>query len=173
MGRFRSYAAPLLSEERGKQLASAPDHASQLLACLVHRLPPLVEYSLTIPFIADLIQQALNIYLEQVQSCSSLTDDAWLCQMSITRVQHFKETLEAFPSNYPGEQVLIWASFVAASGCVLDEHKAFFEGVFRRHYERNGFANISAGLAHLRRIWARAPMERWTTLLASGEILVM
>lgn len=121
----------------------------------------------------DLIQQALNIYLEQVQCCSSLSDNVWFNQVSITRVQHFKETLEAFPPNHPGEQVLIWASFVAGSGCILEEHKKFFEGVFLRHYERNGFANILAGLALLRRIWSRAPMEKWTTLLANGEILVM
>lgn len=174
--RFRAYAAPLLSEEQGKLLVSSPDSVSQLLACIVHRLPPLLECSLPISFILDLMQQAVNIYLEQVEYCSLLPggdDNSWLSEVSITRVQHFKETLEAFPSDYPGEQVLIWASFVAASGCILDEHKRFFEGVFLRHHERSGFENVLAGLAHLRRIWKRSPMEKWTTLMANGDILVM
>lgn len=154
-------------------MVSSPGLASQLFACLIHRLPPLLECSLTVSFIGDLIQQALNIYLDQVQAGPCLLEDPSANHNAVTRVQHFKETLEAFPPNHPGEQVLIWASFVAASGCVLEEHKLFFEGVFLRHYERNGFANILAGLAQLRRIWSRAPTERWTTLLANSEILVM
>jgi hypothetical protein len=163
-----------LSEEQGIQLISSPHHASQLLDCLNHRLPQLPEHDLTLMFVRDLVQQALNIYLEQVQqSCSRAADQTALGQSSMIRVQHFKETLQAFLAEHPGEQVLIWATFVAASGCVLPEHMEFFEGVFLRHYARNGFANILAGLEYLRRIWARRPTQRWTSLLANAEILVM
>ncbi|KAF4463818.1 hypothetical protein FALBO_9349, partial [Fusarium albosuccineum] len=128
-------------------------------------------------FITDLVQQAINMYLEQVVRNSSLspsnTPTALEIADSITRVEHFKETLEAFPPGAPGEQVIIWASFVAAASCLLDEHMQFFEEVFMRHYLRSGFANLITGLEVLRKIWARKPDERWTLLLAGIKILVM
>ncbi|KAF5003109.1 hypothetical protein FDECE_10325 [Fusarium decemcellulare] len=177
VSKFRLYAAPLLSEESGLEVVSSQDHAARLFHCLNNQLSEYPEHSASFAFITDLVQQAINMYLEQVVRNSSLspsnTPTALEIADSITRVEHFKETLEAFPPGAPGEQVIIWASFVAAASCLLDEHMQFFEEVFMRHYLRSGFANLITGLEVLRKIWARKPDERWTLLLAGIKILVM
>ena len=159
-------------------MIASPGSATRLCECLVDQLPKLPEYNLVISFVRDLVQQAINIYLDQVQSSGNpqyasqaLTTQP--AQSSATRIQHFMETLQAFPHGHQGEQVLIWATFVAASGCMLDEHREYFEGVFMQHYIRNGFANIMDGLAYLRDIWSRSGDEKWTSLLAQTRTLVM
>ncbi|KAJ3543807.1 hypothetical protein NM208_g3384 [Fusarium decemcellulare] len=177
VSKFRLYAAPLLSEESGLEVVSSQDHAARLFYCLNNQLSEYPEHSASFAFITDLVQQAINMYLEQVVRNSALSASNMPTALeiadSITRVEHFKETLEAFPPGAPGEQVIIWASFVAAASCLLDEHMQFFEDVFMRHYLRSGFANLITGLEVLRKIWARKPDERWTLLLAGIKILVM
>ncbi|KAF7561537.1 hypothetical protein G7046_g2605 [Stylonectria norvegica] len=173
--KMRVYAAPLLSEESGIEIISSQPHTVQLFNCLSHWSRQYPEHSLTMTFVMDLVQQARDIYLGQVlfDSSACLPASATEISNSISRVQHFKETLEAMPRNSQGEQVLVWASFVAASDCLLEEHRVFFEGVFRRHHARSGFGNLLRGLEYLRKIWARGPGERWTSLLPEARILVM
>lgn len=170
--RLRVYSAPLLNEETALQVISSPTNAAQLLNSLSHKLSFNPESAVVLSFVNDLVQQALDIYLHQfffVGSTPTETDVA----DSIARVQHFKETLEAYPTGAPGEQVLIWASFVAASGSQTEEHMEFFENVFLRHYARNGFGNIRRALEYLRKVWAREAGMRWTSLLADAKFLVM
>ncbi|RSM04960.1 hypothetical protein CDV31_009761 [Fusarium ambrosium] len=170
VAKIRLYAAPLLSEESGLAVVSSQEHASRLFNCLTHHLSVYPEHSASFAFITDLVQQAINMYLTSSQlNAPSALDIA----DSITRVEHFKETLEAFPLGAPGEQVMVWASFVAAASCLLDEHMEFFEHVFMRHYMRSGFSNLVSGLEALRKIWSRKPDERWTLLMAGVHILVM
>ncbi|RTE71880.1 hypothetical protein BHE90_013721 [Fusarium euwallaceae] len=170
VAKIRLYAAPLLSEESGLAVVSSQEHASRLFNCLTHHLSVYPEHSASFAFITDLVQQAINMYLTSSQlNAPSELDIA----DSITRVEHFKETLEAFPLGAPGEQVMVWASFVAAASCLLDEHMEFFEHVFMRHYMRSGFSNLVSGLEALRKIWSRKPDERWTLLMAGVHILVM
>jgi hypothetical protein len=136
------------------------------------------EHNKTVSFVNDLTRQALDMYLEQAQPSSSssappeTTADINSLK-SIVRVQHFIETLQSLPPSASCEQVLIWATFVAASGCVLDEHIQFFESVLRRHYARNKFLNVLAGLEALQKIWARNRSEKWTSLIAQTRTLVM
>ncbi|CAH0056918.1 unnamed protein product [Clonostachys solani] len=172
VNKLRVYSAPLLNEETALQVISSPTNAAQLLNSLSHKLSFNPESAVVLSFVNDLVQQALDIYLHQfffVGSTPTETDVA----NSIARVQHFKETLEAYPAGAPGEQVLIWASFVAASGSQTEEHMEFFENVFLRHYARNGFGNIRRALEYLRKVWAREPGMRWTSLLADAKFLVM
>ncbi|RSL77334.1 hypothetical protein CEP51_009158 [Fusarium floridanum] len=170
VAKIRLYVAPLLSEESGLAVVSSQEHASRLFNCLTHHLSVYPEHSASFAFITDLVQQAINMYLTSSQlNAPSALDIA----DSITRVEHFKETLEAFPLGAPGEQVMVWASFVAAASCLLDEHMEFFEHVFMRHYMRSGFSNLVSGLEALRKIWSRKPDERWTLLMAGVHILVI
>lgn len=120
--RLRVYSAPLLDETTGLLTISSPVRAAELLRSLSHRLSHYPEHSVVLGFVTDLVRQAFGIYLEQFSHMVEPTEHE--VARSISRVQHFIETLEAFPANAPGEQVLIWASFVAGSGCLLPEHKA-------------------------------------------------
>lgn len=184
---MRVYAAPFLSEENGLKTLSSPEHTTQGLECLNHCSQQRPDAAAAVPLITSLMQQAYHIYLQQALraegSSSSPSPSPSVISTpasdSTHLVQRFKETLEAFPDGWPGEQVLIWATFIAASDCVLDEHKAFFEGVFLRYFVRSGFGNILSGLEHLRRIWAhqRSCSERergrWTLLLPRTRGFVM
>lgn len=174
------YAAPLLSEEGGREVLSSPVHATQLFDCLETWSRQYPDRVTTVSFVKDIVQQARDIYLGQVQVRATLPPSSIPTESeidaSISRVQRFKETLEVLqtlPDNSRGDQVLVWATFVAASDCLLEEHKQFFEGVFMRHHARSGFGNLLRGLENLRKIWARSPGERWTSLLPQGRILVM
>ena len=171
---MRVYSAPLISEDSGREVLSSETHALQLFNCLGGWLQQYPDHAVEVSFVMDLIQQAVDIYLGQVliRSTSSMPTVEEITD-SINRVQRFKETWEAFPHNAQGEQVLVWASFVAASDCLLDEHREFFERVFMRHHARNGFGNVLRGLECLRKIWARSPGERWTSLLPEAKTLVM
>lgn len=71
-------------------------------------------------------------------------------------------------------QVLVWATFVAASACILDEQKSFFLRVFQSFYARSGFKNLSRGAKHIQRIWDREGSgERWSSLLPQAKVFVM
>lgn len=136
---------------------------------------------MVVSYITELVHQAHDIYLYQASfshpqialSGMSMVETPNDTSGSIFRVQRFKELLEWFPPDSPGEQVLIWASFIAASDCVLDEHKAFFEDLFQRYYQRSGFLNVLRGLQLLRKIWARNTQERWTALVPQAKLFIM
>lgn len=159
---------------------SSPSRRLSALDCLNHCIRQHPEHAKPISLVADLINQAQEIYLTQFHadddpSSRQATDQQQEQQplASVFRVQRFIDTLDTFPFDSPGEQVLVWASFIAASACVLDEHKAFFEGYLFQHYVRSGFLNLVKGLEHLRLIWARHPGERWTGLLPRAGIFIM
>lgn len=162
MIRMLVYAAPLLSEEKGFATLSSPWRIAQFFDCINHCAQHRPEHASTVSIVRDILQQARGIYLQQTDA-----------EISIQRVQRFIDTLQAFPPNSPGEQVLIWASFIAASDCLLDEHKAFFERTFQRHHARNGFSNLPRGVDHLHEIWARNPSDKWASLLPHARLFIM
>lgn len=175
--RFRFYGATLIDEEAGLQFISSTTHVTKLMDSLSYLWMESGDHSQTVLYVNDLTRQALDMYREQAQttpvSGSSSAEQSPSSLNSIVRVQHFIETLQSLPTSASCEQVLIWATFVAASGCVLDEHIHFFEGVLRRHYARNKFLNVLVGLEALQKIWARNRSERWTSLIAQTRTLVM
>lgn len=174
---MRVYAAPLLSEDAGIHIISSDAETGRMFDCLNHCLQRCPEHPEVVEIIPDLVRQACEIYLSHVRLDALGLDSpdtiAMYVSESIDRVQRFKETLEAFPPGAPGEQVLIWACFITASSCLLEEHKAFFERFFMRQYGRSGFRNLEMGLNSLRKIWARSLTERWTTLIPQMMLFVM
>ncbi|KAM5352760.1 hypothetical protein ACJ41O_005482 [Fusarium nematophilum] len=176
---IRVYAAPHLAEETGLEMISSQARTAQILGCLNHCIQQYPEHASVFSQVADLVYQARNIYLQQVlsdQTSGFFTllepEPAPPSPSSVSRVQRFIETLETIPQSSPVDHMLIWTTFVAASDCQLEEHKAFFEGVFRRHHARSGFGNLLKGIESLRRIWSRRPGERWTLLLPQTKVLV-
>jgi hypothetical protein len=169
----------MIDEKVGLQFISSTTHVTKLLDSLSRQWSEHPEHNETVTFVNDLTRQALDMYLEQAQSATTTTTSSGEAVTvsnslnSIVRVQHFIETLQSLPPSASCDRVLIWATFVAASGCVLDEHTQFFEGVLRRHYQRCKFLNVLAGLEALQRIWARNRSERWTSLIAQTRTLVM
>ena len=184
--RFRCYGATLLDEHAGLEAISSPSNAGRLLSCLSSRWSKLPEHSLTVHFVNDLVRQAIDLYVDQAclnlqggdfSSNISGPENVILTERSIVRVQHFIETFDALLESPVGascEQVLIWATFVVGSGCLLPEHIKFFEDVFIRHYARCGFLNVLVGLETLRSIWSRRnTSQKWTSLIAQTKILIM
>lgn len=175
-GRVRVYAAPLLGEEMGIEAISSQTRTARIFGCLNHCLEQYPKHASVFSHVADLVYQARDIYLHQVlsspQSAMSKMEIAQSAPCSIDRVQRFKETLEALPRGSPVEHMLIWTTFVAALDCQLEEHKLFFEDVFRRHHARSGFGNLLKGINSLRKIWQRKAGERWTIMLPEAKVLV-
>ncbi|KAF2156499.1 hypothetical protein K461DRAFT_97047 [Myriangium duriaei CBS 260.36] len=172
--KFRLYSAPLLNEQKGMQVISSRLNTDQLLDCLTYNLSDNPQHSLTVLFVKNMVQQAVDIYLDQVRSESMGALRTDVDEMaSIIRVQQFIDTMETFPERTSCEQVLIWACFVAASGSVLPEHRESFERILQRQYVRSGFDNIRKGIERLQSIWHRPPNQRWTSLLAQSDILLM
>ncbi|VUC30717.1 unnamed protein product [Clonostachys rosea] len=176
INKLRVYAAPLLSEDYGIAALSSSERSEKMFGCLRYCLEQRPEHSESILKIPDIVQQACDIYLGHVIPCGehALDPTTPIGKLeSINRLSRFKQTLEIFPHDSPGEQVLIWATFMAASDCLLEEHKVFFEDFFRRHYMRSKFKNLEFGLDALRKIWARPLTERWTALLPQSKLFLM
>ena len=162
--RLRVYAAPLLSEKAGIEILSAQVNRS--FDCLQYTGSFHPEHSVAVSFITELNQQAYQIYLHTV---SRQYYNTALFEL----VEKFKRTLEAFPSDSPGEHVLIWASFMAAAVSFAPEHREFFRTALRKHHERNGFGNIIQGLSILETIWKRGPAEIWTEHFTKAPIFIV
>ena len=162
--RMRVYAAPLLSQ--GDGVYAIMCQAQESFDCLHYydRLYP--KHSATFNLIADLRQQAFNIYLDRVLDGGTSTASTGV-------VDHFMETVQSFPEESPGEHVLVWPVFIAASESCSPEHHLFFEQFLERQYRRNGFVNILRALELLRRIWTRNDNEEWPALLPEPQVFIM
>lgn len=173
---MKVYGAPSISEEVGMKLLSSQHHISKLFESLCYRSAQYPEHKASFVFITDLVQQAFLMYTHEVsrpvESRSNHLSHVESA-ISVARVLHFKETLNAIPIGAPGDHILIWAVFVAAASCILDEDKEYFEGVLMRYYLRSGFVNLLSGLELLRKIWNRTEGERWTSFLVNATTFVM
>ncbi|KAH7148348.1 hypothetical protein EDB81DRAFT_868700 [Dactylonectria macrodidyma] len=175
VNKMRVYAAPLLCEQTGMEIISSQRQTAQLLDCLNYTTQQSPEQALVLSSVSDMVEQACDIYLHHAfidPKCAS-SPDTVAGMNSIRRVQRFKECLEAFPPGSPVNSVIIWATFVAALDCQLEEHKAYFEGALMQQFARNGFGNVLKGLEQVRQIWRRGAGERWTSMLPHGKVFVM
>ncbi|KAH7141563.1 hypothetical protein B0J13DRAFT_445683 [Dactylonectria estremocensis] len=175
--KLKVYAAPLLSEHAGINMISSEAEVAQMFDCLNHCLQNNPRHSDALALVPNLVRQACEIYMKQAvigtRTRAAPQIRARHVIESISRVQRFIDTLEEFPEDTPGKQVLTWACFIAASDCRLAEHKEFFSNFFLNRYARNGFMNLTMGLDALRKIWARKPDERWTVLLPQLKLFVV
>ncbi|KAJ4203420.1 hypothetical protein NW759_015172 [Fusarium solani] len=175
--KLQVYAAPLLSEHAGIKMISSEAEVAQMFECLNHCLQNNPRHSDALALVPNLVHQACEIYMKQTvigtRTRAAPQIRARHVIESINRVQRFIDTLEEFPEDTPGKQVLTWACFIAASDCRLAEHKEFFSEFFLNRYARNGFMNLTMGLEALRKIWARKPDERWTVLLPQLKLFVV
>ncbi|CAG9978443.1 unnamed protein product [Clonostachys byssicola] len=168
------YAAPLISEENGLQTMQSPVRMMQVFECLNYCAQQQPKHQHVITTAISIIHQAREIYLSQTpHHPQRLSEDPFAPARSVARVQAFIDTLESFPQDHTGEQVLLWASFVAASDCTIDAHKDYFESFFRRHHARNGFMNLLKAVDFLRRIWGRELAGKWASLLPEEKLFVM
>lgn len=163
---MRVYAAPLLSQDDG--LHAIMSHANQSFDCLHYyrRLYP--QYSSVFDILADLRQQAFDIYLKRVLGPGDTKKES-----STANIEKFIKTLESFPQGSPGEHVLIWSCFIAASESREPAHKLFFQHFLSKQYSRNGFANILIALDLLQKIWARSSNADWPALLPEPQVFIM
>lgn len=172
--RMRVYAAPLLSQDDGLQ-ALVSQQASQSFECLQYyrRLYP--EHSSTFDILADLRQQAFNIYVDRVLNPDTSHDgDKVQPPSSNAHIEAFIRTLESFPPGSPGEHVLIWPCFIAASESKEPEDRLYFQNFLSKQYIRNGFSNILIALNFLHKIWAEGSSNvDWPALLPEPQVFIM
>ncbi|KAL0768647.1 hypothetical protein CaCOL14_009622 [Colletotrichum acutatum] len=177
--KLRVYSAPLLSENSGILTLCSQTQVTRAFECMRHCSQQRPEHSETISRIINLVQQSHDIYLHRAgtniiipQSAVVGLDDH--ITKSVERVQLFIETFQSFPTNSPGREVLIWAFFMAASGCATDEHKEFFRITLREFHQKSRFENILKALNHLERIWDRQLFGlSWASQLTEARLLIM
>lgn len=171
---MRVYAAPLISEQDGLSILSSESHWEGVFDCLRHCSEKQPNHAIVAAFIKDIVHQARDIYLRQASDEIICVGPEIFARESNFRLQLFKETIEAFPARSPGKQVLIWATFTAASSCTQEEHQAFFESILMENFNRSKFVNLLKGVAQLRHIWARrADGVKWTQLLPQAKLFLM
>ncbi|VUC30677.1 unnamed protein product [Clonostachys rosea] len=169
-GRMRVYAAPHISEKTGFGVMSSQPDWDQIFECL--RYCSQSQPTAQAP-IRNVVQQAHDIYLRQVRRDPRISNSVESIEESVHRLERFKKTLQAFPKDAPGSNSLVWATFIAASDCTLQEHKEFFVDVIMQHFHRSRFGNLLKGIRHLQYVWAqRSEGARWTNLLPQSRMFL-
>lgn len=161
---MRVYAAPLLSQDQGLQAIMC--QAKESFDCLHYYVGLHPEHTSAFSLLADLRQQAFNIYLNRVLTRGETPQAAGL-------IDQFVSTIQSFPEGSPGENVLVWPVFIAASESISPEHQLFFTQFLERHYRRNGFGNILKALDLLKKIWSRDDAQNWPELLPEPQVFIM
>lgn len=164
MTRMRVWGAPFISQDAGTQALRF--EAQQSFDCLQYSYQLHPDHSNLLARIANLRQQAYDIYLHRVST-------EYVPTTFTSLIENFKSSLELFPEGSLGEHALIWTCFIAASESHLPDHQQSFERFLVRQYHRNGFANILKALELLKRIWKRNPHENWTALLPEPQVFIM
>ncbi|KAF7557616.1 hypothetical protein G7Z17_g566 [Cylindrodendrum hubeiense] len=161
--KLRVYAAPLLSQDAG--LYTMMHRAQESFDCLDYydKLHP--KQSSMFKAIANIRQQAFNIYLDRVLAKGVSTASKGAVDRFITAIQALEGT--------PGEHVLIWPVLIAASESSTLEHQKVFEDFLDRQYRRNGFLNILKAVELLKKIWAPTTSEDWPALLPVPQVFIM
>lgn len=177
--RLRVYSAPLLSENSGILTLSSKNQVTRAFECMEYCSQQRPECSETVSRIMNLVQQSYDIYLHRagadvrISQSTAIGLDNHINKL-VERVQFFIETFQSFPANSSGREVLIWAFFVAASGCTTDEHKEFFRITLRECHQKSRFENILKALNHLERIWDRQLFGlSWASQLPEARLLIM
>jgi hypothetical protein len=167
------YAAPLLSEGQGSSTLSCNNKVKRSLECLAHCSEQRPAHAPTVARIIHLVHTAHRVYLHETNLATVCPPTIGPQPVEANTIQAFIEELQAFSHDIPGEQVLIWATFIMASSCESYEHRLFFEQFFSKHHVRNGFGNLRQALWHLQRIWSRPPGQRWSRMLPDTAAFVM
>lgn len=156
-------------------MLSSQHWSMEVLSCLNYCQSRQPQHASAVSVITNLVHQAHDIYINQARNLDSTdpTRPMFVVPDTVARIERFKQTMELFPEDSPGEQVLIWASFLAASDCMLEEHKTFFKELFQRYHRRSGFKNILGALRLLQKIWNRPVEDRWTRFLPQERLFVM
>ena len=165
--RMKVYAAPLLSQDDG--LRALMSQADESFDCLTYYTRLYPEYAPAFDIIANLRRQAFNIYLQRVL-CTGEDD---MEDYHSQNVETFLRTLRKFPQGLPGEHILIWSCFIAASESRDVAQQQYFRQFFSKQYIRNGFANIPKGLELLQKIWSRSSNRDWPALLPEPQVFIM
>ncbi|KXH28480.1 hypothetical protein CSIM01_13834 [Colletotrichum simmondsii] len=159
----------ILNQDAGKNAILY--HSRESFDCLYyyHSLYP--DHCATFDLIADIRQQAFNMYL-----CRVLTNDneTPLLTSCVDAIETFQRSLEAFPEGALGEHILVWPTFIAALECHTSEQRLFFENFLLRQYHRNNFLNIPKALVFLRNIWSQdSGQSCWPALIPELRVFIM
>lgn len=172
---MRVYAAPLLSQDAG--INAIVYHARESFDCLYyyHSLYP--DHCSTFDLLADLRQQAFNMYLRRVLVAEG--GEAGDSPSSDELIESYQKNLESFPEGSFGEHVLVWPTFIAALECRTREQQSFFEQFLLRQYRRNKFMNILRALELLRKVWSEEAGREaenginWPALIPGMRVFIM
>lgn len=155
------YAAPLVSEISATSTLSNISPADIVLLYSLQSDP---GHTLIIASIADLVHQAMQIYLLRV---TKMPEGAIK-----EKVQHFIDTAALFNATSFGGHILIWPFFIVGAECSDIVHQQFVVTQLQCLWESTGFANILYAISFLRRIWQSQAL--WPKMLvkhAEGFIM--
>ncbi|KAJ9604731.1 hypothetical protein H2200_010845 [Cladophialophora chaetospira] len=168
--KFRGYAAPFLSQERGvarlRLTASSKQAATEGWDCFKSYYSIYPQHARQLSLIYELNQQACDIYVRR----ASIGPDP---TASIEAVNRFIQTLEMLPHGSPGEHILVFSIFLVALESTLPEHREHLANTLLRHRGRNGFANITAALEYVRARWSGNTTQDWTESLAMTKVFIV
>ena len=116
--------------------------------------------------ISGLSQQACDLYV--ARASGTLTEEK-----SNEAVSMFIRTMDLLPGGSPGEHVTVWSVFLVALESSNTKHRQYLVKVLRRHYDRNGFANILTALKFLQQIWSQPRSLNWTDSLTDFPVFVV
>ncbi|KAH8812781.1 hypothetical protein F5884DRAFT_786385 [Xylogone sp. PMI_703] len=110
---------------------------------------------------ASLNRSKLVTAFENLDSAVTQACDLYMQHTSSKRVQAADRALEALkstvskiPSNTPGEHVLVWIYFVAATKSQSDVHRSFFSVSLADLYNRLGLENLASSFQSLHKSWS-------------------
>ena len=170
LARFRGYAAPFLSRERGvarlRLTASSKQASSEGWDCFKSYYDIYPQYTRQLSLIYDLNQQACDIYVTRASMGSNPT-------ASTEAVDRFIRTLEMLPPGSPGEHILVFSIFLVALESTVPEHQEILAQTLLRHHGRNGFANISTALEYVSERWSGTATRDWTESLPLTKVFIV
>ncbi|OGM48772.1 hypothetical protein ABOM_003008 [Aspergillus bombycis] len=168
--KFRGYAAPFLSLDEGvatlcRTIVGGPPSINAWHEFTVCRdMHPDLNAAMSVVY--ELNRKACDIYLARAQAGSTapaFTD----------MVEDFKNTLDSFPPNTPGEHTLVWPCFLVALESSTTAHRVFFIDTLLRHQRIRGFANLDRAIEYVKRVWASQSDVNWVQHLTKLSAFVV
>ncbi|OJJ99590.1 hypothetical protein ASPACDRAFT_1856184 [Aspergillus aculeatus ATCC 16872] len=163
--KMRVNASPLISLDSG--IGAILSHGAQSFDCLRYYRTLHPRHALALDHIAELRQQAYDIYLQRALARTASPPRA-LSHL----VDQFKQLLVLYPEVAQMDHVLVWSAFIIGLECRHPEDQRFFRGFLERQFRRNGFANIIRAMELLQQVWEAGAERNWAAELPQLQVFV-
>lgn len=168
--RFRGYAAPFLSQDKGVSIIRqttvrwpSVSRGWKEFAAYYQWYPSRSAY---FAIIYDLNAKASTIYLARVQGASEPEFTAAL-------INDFQSEVEALPEEYlTSSHILVWPIFIAALESKDQGTRKSFMKMLEKQHERLQFDNIAKALEFLTLFWTGHTQRNWAQFLTELDVFI-